>query len=116
MNSNLQLGSLLSIYGCYGILHSGCDKVNHIMSDAERGTYVAPTLEENVYLEGTTKNSVTQEEHYVRRIAGLWGYAFQIIYQVIFPQESTLILMLMKNVNLHMKVPKIKGQSQVNAY
>lgn len=70
------------------------------MSEAERGTYVAPTLEENVNLNGTVKNSVQREEHYVRRTAGIWGYAFQIIYQVILPQESdpTLILILMKNV------------------
>ncbi|KAJ8631171.1 hypothetical protein MRB53_024494 [Persea americana] len=75
------LGSLLSIHGCYQVLKSGGDKVNHIMSEAERGTYVAPTLEENVNLNGMVKNSVQREEHYVRRTAGIWGYAFQIIYQ-----------------------------------
>ncbi|RWR85646.1 hypothetical protein CKAN_01451700 [Cinnamomum micranthum f. kanehirae] len=80
-NLDLQLGSLLSIHGCYQVLKSGSDRVNHIMSEAERGTYVAPTLDENVNLNGTVKNSVQREEHYVRRTAGIWGYAFQIIYQ-----------------------------------
>ncbi|XXG65643.1 hypothetical protein AAC387_Pa05g3289 [Persea americana] len=74
------LGCLLSIYGCHQFLSSNGDKVIATLN-SERGTYVAPTLEENASPHRRVKSSVQREEHYVRQIAGIWGYAFQIIYQ-----------------------------------
>lgn len=72
------LGSLMSIYGCrrYQNKVGGGTRL-----DAERGTYVAPINEENANAHGTNKNSCFQQEHTIREIAGIWGYAFQIIYQ-----------------------------------
>ncbi|RWR81970.1 hypothetical protein CKAN_01067600 [Cinnamomum micranthum f. kanehirae] len=75
------LGCLLSIYGCHQFISSNGDKAI-ATSDSERGTYVAPTLEKNANPHRRMKSSVHREEHYVHQIAGIWGYAFQIIYQI----------------------------------
>lgn len=66
---------MLSIYGCfqYQDEESGTDhRVNSGEFDAERGT--------------GAKHMGSNQEHSTRRIAGFWGYLFQIIFQVIeFP-------------------------------
>ncbi|KAF8390442.1 hypothetical protein HHK36_024968 [Tetracentron sinense] len=74
------LGSLLSIYGCYQYRNSvDSDKVDHVGLDTERGIYVAPTHRENVIMTNMEKGS---GEHPVRRTAGIWGYVFQVIFQM----------------------------------
>lgn len=62
---------MLSIYGCfqYQDEESGADhRVNSGEFDAERGT--------------GAKHMGSNQEHSTRRIAGFWGYLFQIIFQV----------------------------------
>ncbi|KAG5522146.1 hypothetical protein RHGRI_034359 [Rhododendron griersonianum] len=80
---NTQLASLFSIYGCWQCCHEvGGDGVDLVTLDAKRGTYVAPALEENAKLQNMSKNMNSHEETRVRKTAGTWGYALQIIYQV----------------------------------
>ncbi|KAG5522147.1 hypothetical protein RHGRI_034359 [Rhododendron griersonianum] len=77
------LASLFSIYGCWQCCHEvGGDGVDLVTLDAKRGTYVAPALEENAKLQNMSKNMNSHEETRVRKTAGTWGYALQIIYQV----------------------------------
>lgn len=73
------LGSLLSISGCHKFLEG--DKFEHMTADAERGTYVALMPDEKINLCSTRKSQVHHEQRCVRQITGIWGYAFQIIYQ-----------------------------------
>lgn len=79
---------MLSICGCYQFLSSNGDKVI-VTSGTERGTYGAPTLEENVNPQGKLKSSVHQDEHYIRQIADFWGSAFQIIYQMVLSSQAS---------------------------
>ncbi|XP_058087290.1 uncharacterized protein LOC131234437 [Magnolia sinica] len=76
------LGTSLSIYGCYQ-LHNRVegDGVEHMRPDAERGTYVGPEHGGDANRHHVMENSATREERCTRQIAGIWGYAFQIIYQ-----------------------------------
>ncbi|XP_058194893.1 uncharacterized protein LOC131311441 [Rhododendron vialii] len=76
------LASVFSIYGCCQCCHEVGDGVDLVALDAKRGTYVAPALEENAKLQNMSKNVNSHEETRVRKTAGTWGYAFQIIYQV----------------------------------
>jgi hypothetical protein len=79
----LQIGSSLSLYGCYKYRNRvGEDAADHVR-DAERGTYVAPTLGENAETSNMYK-SFTDEECPSRKGAGLYVYIFQVIYQVSF--------------------------------
>ncbi|XP_020259749.1 uncharacterized protein LOC109836301 isoform X3 [Asparagus officinalis] len=76
------LGSLLSAYGCHQYLKKmGGDMMNGSSLDAERGVYAAHISERSETVHRTIKNSVFNEEHNVRKVAGIWGYVFQIIYQ-----------------------------------
>uniref|UniRef100_A0A1D1Z4W7 Ig lambda chain V-VII region MOT n=1 Tax=Anthurium amnicola TaxID=1678845 RepID=A0A1D1Z4W7_9ARAE len=74
------VGCLLSIYGCHKFISKvDRDTLDHMRLDAEQGAYVAPTNGENTNTFHRIKSS--QEERYIRPIAGFCGYAFQIIYQ-----------------------------------
>ncbi|KAF8378268.1 hypothetical protein HHK36_029607 [Tetracentron sinense] len=76
------LGSLLSIYGCYKYRNRvDGDKVDQVGLDAERGTYVAPPLGGNANISKMGK-SLDSLEHHVRKTAGIWGYVFQVIFQM----------------------------------
>ena len=55
-------------------------------SDAEKGSYVAPTPRENENTSSMPKNFGTYEQSCVRKTARMWFYAFQIIFQVNFLQ------------------------------
>ncbi|OVA20744.1 hypothetical protein BVC80_887g27 [Macleaya cordata] len=74
------LGSLLSIYGCYQYCTGAVGDC--VGLDAERGTYVAPMHEENANECNITKSWVPDKQYYVRQTAGIWGYIFQIIFQM----------------------------------
>lgn len=83
----LQLGSSLSIYGCRKYQDRGRGDAN-IRLDAERGTYVAPSLGESSVASSLYKNLDTHEEYDAQETAGAWGYIFQIIFQVDFYLSS----------------------------
>lgn len=76
------LGCLLSIYGCCQY----SNKVGHdyVALDAERGDYEAPTYVENgdTCIEEKRKYVQHNGQHYTRQIAGIWGYVFQILFQM----------------------------------
>lgn len=74
----LQLGSVLSIYGCYQyVCNTGGDRYDPVRSGADHGTYmIAPTAE-------TAYDPAIKISHdNGRETAGLWGYMFQIMFQV----------------------------------
>ncbi|KAH9773182.1 hypothetical protein KPL71_013259 [Citrus sinensis] len=68
------LASSLSIYGL-------CHGRDHCQLDAERGTYVPPSLSETADISDVSKSSNTHEEPHARRTAGALGYVFQIVFQ-----------------------------------
>ncbi|KZV52151.1 hypothetical protein F511_07106 [Dorcoceras hygrometricum] len=73
------LGSLLSIHGCYRYrneIHRG-DRF-----DTEHGSYRTSTNGHNSNVLNVAKGMEHNEEHVHRRIAGFWGYLFQIIFQM----------------------------------
>lgn len=83
----MQLASLFSIYGCCRCCHeAGGARVDQVALDAERGTYVALSLEENWNMPSISKSLNSglnsHEEYPARKTAGILGYTFQIIYQV----------------------------------
>lgn len=81
----LQLGSLLSIYGCYQHhKKSTGDKVDNVDGDAEQGMYDASALPQSSNPSDQEKSLGASEEVLVRQHAGFWGYIFQIIFQVHF--------------------------------
>ncbi|KAH9773184.1 hypothetical protein KPL71_013259 [Citrus sinensis] len=61
------LASSLSIYGL-------CHGRDHCQLDAERGTYVPPSLSETADISDVSKSSNTHEEPHARRTAGALGY------------------------------------------
>ncbi|KAJ4750281.1 transmembrane protein [Rhynchospora pubera] len=90
------IGSVLSIHGCRQYRRwQGCTERRALIgpdSDRERGTYVPPTIQGIPYPTNSNANSSygtdqTQKEICFpqvaddRKIAGFWGYLFQIIYQ-----------------------------------
>lgn len=85
LNCHEQLGSLLSMYGCYQYhKKAGGDKVD-IELDTEQGTCGATPHGENSKMSVPSKTSGPHEQHdHLRKPAGIWGYVFQIIFQVIF--------------------------------
>lgn len=81
----VQLGSLLSIYGCHQYMSKEQgDNADLLRSGLERGMYM-PSIGRN-----SNQNSNSHTNKIVnspgvseeREIAGFWGYLFQIIYQV----------------------------------
>ncbi|XP_061353583.1 uncharacterized protein LOC133298333 [Gastrolobium bilobum] len=74
------LGSSFSLYGCF-LIHNkfGSGTVNRASLDAELGTYVVSTHDGALDMPNMPK-SPDQESH-ARKIAGVWGYIFQIIFQ-----------------------------------
>ncbi|XP_059656147.1 uncharacterized protein LOC132303086 isoform X2 [Cornus florida] len=77
------LGSSLSIYGCCQSCNEvGGDRVDRVGLDAERGNYVAPTFEENENMPTMSRSLNTHEEPHIHKPASIWGYAFQITFQI----------------------------------
>ncbi|KAK0585630.1 hypothetical protein LWI29_031588 [Acer saccharum] len=76
------LGSFLSMYGCYQYHKSvSGDKVDNVEGDTEQGNFVAPLHGENSN-NSSAKITNTHEQSHPRKPAGMWGYLFQIIFQM----------------------------------
>ncbi|XP_020231191.1 uncharacterized protein LOC109811771 isoform X2 [Cajanus cajan] len=77
------LGSLLSIYGCYQHHKKATgDKVDNVDGDAEQGMNNASALPQSSSPSYHEKSQGAPEEVLVRQHAGIWGYIFQIIFQI----------------------------------
>lgn len=74
------MASIFSIHGCIRYRNE-VRAADLVGSDAERGTYVAPTIEDNANQHIMTRTLNSDEESYSRKPAGAWGYAFQIVFQ-----------------------------------
>ncbi|CAL5428801.1 unnamed protein product [Camellia sinensis] len=69
----LELGSLLSMYGCYQYHNKvGGDRTEDF--DVEQGT--------NSNESNGKKHLESNQEHQVRQTARFWGYIFQIVFQI----------------------------------
>ncbi|XP_031277019.1 uncharacterized protein LOC116135452 [Pistacia vera] len=78
------LGSSMSIYGLLCKSHSRVDDDGSYLPsiDAEQHHYIPPMLKETADVPNTSKGSNTLAEPCTRKTAGVWGYAFQIIFQM----------------------------------
>ena len=89
----LQLGSCLSLYGCFVYPNKFVDDtVTHSYLDTEQGIYVAPRLGGSENTSNPPKSSHYNQESHAPRTAGLWGYIFQILFQVTFSSFSILLV------------------------
>ncbi|RDX86344.1 hypothetical protein CR513_32331, partial [Mucuna pruriens] len=76
-------GSLLSINGCFQHHKKATgDKVDNVEGDAEQGMYDASSLPQSSNPSDQEKNLGAPEEGLVRQHAAIWGYIFQIIFQI----------------------------------
>ncbi|XP_017232355.1 uncharacterized protein LOC108206536 isoform X2 [Daucus carota subsp. sativus] len=77
------IGSLFSIYGCFYCCNEvDSDRVDIANSDMERSTYMTPTFAENADLSDITKNLVNRDELSVGKSADIWGFIFQVTFQI----------------------------------
>ncbi|PIN18995.1 hypothetical protein CDL12_08333 [Handroanthus impetiginosus] len=77
------LGLSLSIYGCRRHCHEMEQEVDyHISTDEEHGSYVPPKVEENADTPISTERLNFYGTPNIRTAASVWGYAFQIIFQI----------------------------------
>ncbi|XP_074326607.1 uncharacterized protein LOC141664553 [Apium graveolens] len=58
------------------------DRPDTVGLDMECGTYATPTYAEKADLSDMTINLVSQEEPSVSRSADMWGFVFQVIFQI----------------------------------
>ncbi|XP_020231198.1 uncharacterized protein LOC109811778 isoform X1 [Cajanus cajan] len=73
-------GSYFSLYGCSLKPNKFVSNaVNGTSLDAEVGTYIVPTIDGSSNMPNLPKSP--DQEFHTRKIAGLWGYIFQIIFQ-----------------------------------
>lgn len=73
------IGTVFSIYGCCQY-HKRKD--NHVLLDTEHGSYAATVLNENPNNLDDSRSFVHHNEPSPRNTAGLWGYIFQITFQL----------------------------------
>lgn len=74
----------MSIHGLLCKSHSRVDDDGPYLPsiDAEQHHYIPPMLTETADVPNIFKSSKTHAEPCTRKTAGVWGYAFQIIFQV----------------------------------
>ncbi|PWA71931.1 hypothetical protein CTI12_AA273850 [Artemisia annua] len=76
------LASSFSIYGCYKYWNEvGDDNINKAVLDPERGTYVAPSVD-GLSSHNEPINHSNHGVTHARKTAGIWGYFFQIVFQM----------------------------------
>ncbi|KAI3720323.1 hypothetical protein L6452_21239 [Arctium lappa] len=77
------LASSLSIYGCCQYRNQvGDDNINHVGLDTEQGTFTSPLIEHSLAPEHMPMKPSNDGEINVRKTAGMWGYFFQIVFQI----------------------------------
>ncbi|KAK6922250.1 hypothetical protein RJ641_012757, partial [Dillenia turbinata] len=78
------MGSFFSIYGCWQYRRRGSSsKVDRFYLESERGTYLPPTQRESTSsMFDASKNANINDDSTVCQTAGMWGYIFQVIFQM----------------------------------
>lgn len=72
------------MHGCYQHHKKASgDKVNNVDGDSEQGIDDSSILPQS---SNPSSHDKSQQEHFVRKHAGIWGYIFQILFQVSFRQ------------------------------
>ncbi|KAE8023489.1 hypothetical protein FH972_009178 [Carpinus fangiana] len=103
------LGASFSIYGCFKHHKVDGNAADHASLDTEQGTYIAPTLGENTDMSNLYKSSDTHEEPHACHSAGVWGYIFQIIFQLIICMHSINAVLLLGETILNcMRFPMFR--------
>ncbi|XP_074334837.1 uncharacterized protein LOC141672185 isoform X3 [Apium graveolens] len=77
------IGSSFSLYGCFNCCNEvDDDGADFAVVDTERGSYVAPTFEDNPDLSSIPINFPSQEEPRDHKSAGFCSYVFQVVFQI----------------------------------
>lgn len=76
------LGSLLSMHGCYKYHNRVADRYDAEGLDTERGINQTSRNAENSRVSSGAKGFRQNKHQHDRQIASLWGYVFQIIFQM----------------------------------
>ncbi|KAG0501072.1 hypothetical protein HPP92_001144 [Vanilla planifolia] len=92
------LGLLLSAKGCHQFLKNG---INRTSLDAELGTYAASSNDVSANNPDRRKNPAFYDYLNSRKVAGLGGYLFQIIYQIQIAMHSTNVVFLLGDTALN---------------
>ncbi|CAJ2664357.1 unnamed protein product [Trifolium pratense] len=75
------LGCVLSMHGCYQYHKKASgDKVINVDVDSEQGIYETSKLPQSS--NPPSHHDKASQEHIVRQQAGIWGYMFQILFQI----------------------------------
>lgn len=70
------IGSLFSLYGCYQYhINENSNRIGNDGFDTEKVTVLIPNA-------SNVNKSDSNNNHNVRKVAGFWGYFFQIIFQM----------------------------------
>lgn len=73
------------MHGCYQHhKKAGGDRVDNVEVDTELGTCDATPRGESSQMSNPSKSSAHHQQGHLRKPAGIWGYVFQIIFQVIY--------------------------------
>ncbi|KAI9153458.1 hypothetical protein LWI28_011643 [Acer negundo] len=114
------LGSFLSMYGCYKYRKSvRGDKVDNVEGDTEQRNFVAPSHGENSN-NSSAKITNTLEESHPRKPAGMWGYLFQIIFQVAISISRLVflicsIMVLLRGIDAYPMLWRVRFDDKVEA-
>ncbi|TYI36778.1 hypothetical protein ES332_A03G165300v1 [Gossypium tomentosum] len=95
-------GSAISVYGCqqhWGKV--GGDRGDHLSLNSEQGSYTPPILGEAANVSNQCKHFDAHRAPHCPRRAGVWTYAFQIIYQLIVCMHSINVVFLLGDTILN---------------
>ena len=73
---------------------------NNAYLDAEQGTHVSPSLGESLNSSNLPRIQIAAKKLNVRKSAGVFGYIFQIIYQVAFLFRCCRLVQVLYNFHL----------------
>ncbi|XP_044489950.1 uncharacterized protein LOC123214232 isoform X2 [Mangifera indica] len=94
------LGSSMSIYGLLCKSH-GRDGDDLPSSNVEKHHYIPPMVMETADVVNISKSPKTLAETCTRKSAGVWGYALQIIFQIVVSMHSLNAVLLMGDIILN---------------
>ncbi|KAL3716868.1 hypothetical protein ACJRO7_008446 [Eucalyptus globulus] len=93
------LGSLLSAYGCYRYENKKGES-DKVEIDLEKANFAALKLRDSSGMASTNKSSAPPGEA-VRETAGIFGYSFQIIFQLDISMHTINVVLLLGDTTLN---------------